>query len=43
MLLIAIVLLLYKIENKKEIHEEVNKFQWSAIRCYLDDSIPSLM
>ena len=43
MLLIAIVLLLFKIENKKELHEEVNKFQWSALRCYLNDNIPSLM
>ena len=43
MLLIAIVLLLFKIENKKELHEEVNKFQWSTLRCYLNDNIPSLM
>ena len=31
MLLMAIVLLLFKMENKKELHEEVNKFQWSAL------------
>ena len=43
MLLIAIVLLLFKIENQKELREEVNKFQWSAIRYYLTDNIPSLM
>ena len=42
MFLIAIALLLFKIESKKEIHKDANKFQWSAIRCYLNDSIPSL-
>ena len=42
MLLIAIVLLLFKIENRKELHEEVNKFQWIALRSYLNDKIPSL-
>ena len=43
MLLITTVLLLFKLENKKELHEEVNKFQWSALRCYLSDNISSLM
>ena len=43
MLLIAIALLQFKIENKKEFHEEVKKLQWSALRCYFNDNIPSLM
>ena len=43
MLLITIALLLFKIENKKELNEEGNKFQWSALRCYLNGNIPSLM
>ena len=42
MLLKALALLLFKTENKKELYEEVNKFQWSALRCYLNDNIPIL-
>ena len=30
MLLIIIVLLLFKLENKKQLHEEINKFQLSC-------------
>ena len=43
MLLVAVILLLFKIENKKELHEEFNKFQWSALRFYLNEIIPSLI
>ena len=43
MLSIVIVLLLFKIENKKELLEEVNEFQWSALRCYLNGNIPTFM
>ena len=31
MLLITVVLLLFKLENKKELHEEVNQFQMSVL------------
>ena len=31
-MLTTVVLLLFKLENKKELHEEVNKSQWSALR-----------
>ena len=43
MLSITIALLVFKLENKKELHEKVNKFQWGALRCYLSSKIPSLM
>ena len=42
MLLMAIILLLFKMENKKELHEEVNKFQWSAL-MFLNENIPNLL
>ena len=33
-MLITVVLLLFKLEHKKELHEEVNKSQWSAPRGF---------
>ena len=33
-MLITVVLLLFKLENKKELHEDVNKSQWSALKGF---------
>ena len=43
MLLITVVLLLFKLENKKKLHEEVGKFQWNALKSNLAYNIPSLI
>ena len=32
--LVTVVLLLFKLENKKGLHKEVNKCQWSALRVF---------
>ena len=42
-LLITVRLLLFKLENKKELPEEVNKSHWCALRRYVSDNIPSLI
>ena len=43
MLLITAVLLLFKFENEKELHEEINKSQWSTLRSYWTGNIPGLI
>ena len=33
-MLLAVALFLFKLENKKELQEEVNKSQWSTLRGF---------